>query len=721
MVKLAGEAMGKKNRRTEDSMESTQSLPFEAPCLFWVLQRAGNEAGLALSYSYLKLGRRQEVERFTGLLAKRIRADLGKGIEREPDRWLVAHIGGFGIPNAAALLARRVAEALGLSILALETGLSAHPDVARSYASLARTQRRALTCHPDSGPTAAPSFVKGRRIILVEDAVVTGTVLQHAIARLSAAGVLSVSPYVLVQVDSQGDSDYEDRLNRTALRKQGLAVLSEILNAENGIFTTRLVYLAFELGSPDFERLAATLTLYARLKLYLYALEYFGFQIPSTIDALADSLHKDTGIRFPYCRQLRTAASKDLFRTVLDILEEHGFDPPPKYAQMIALRLDKAVETLTFKKPHRVPSKRPRLKKTVKVGTTGIEIREGGRSTIDITVDPSPTKLMAMRHFLRETGYLPETGLYIGNQTSSRDERDGILTAIQGLSVLAVDEDQAAVIPEAVCIGPGMAATRKKLEELTELSDQRLPVFIGLDVDDTILGRKIVVDRIGTTCMTKEDLLEDRMGIAAAIVALSLRGVRVVFLSDNSADSTRRRIAAPLEQLFAFEKTVEPGMIDFYASGMVTHFRMAGPPGKRVPVHDSEYGIEHRLSAKVARVLQNLIGTVEESSEGKILASGLLGAYYTTRLANKESSGKWRPKRSIERTYPGVELGLTAHGNLEFPVTQQRDLFKDGSVAQISILPIVSSETVPEDEDERARLVMGIADALSGLDQTNLR
>ena len=695
--------------------QNSSTMKVSTTCLYRIVRGAANESELGLSYSFLKLGRQKEVKTYSEMLVERIRSDLRATIDTARENLIVVYIGGFGVPNAAALLARRVARDLGLPQLALQTGLSAHPDLARRYASLARRQRREVICHDETGNIDAPEIVNGKHTILIEDALVTGTLLRHACAKLAQAGARQIAPYVLLEVDCRGDSAFEDRLNRIALFREGTTTLANVLNAEGAVFTTRLVYLSLELVTLNFQKLLAKLSPVAKLNLYLCAIEYFGFRPPENMDLLVDALRQDFGIEFPNVRLLTQAASETFFEAVLDILEACQFRVPPESALSVCEQLVTVLKKARLKVAPPVVRKRPRLKLNVPVGRTGIEIREGGRSTIDITVAPPPTKLMAMNHFLEQRGYASAQGIYIGNQTSSKDERDGILTDIQGLTVMAVDEDQSNVIPEAQPIGPGMVATQKKLEELAKLPDDRLPVFVGLDVDDTILGRKIVVDVRGTSSMTKEDLLEDRMGIAVAIKALSRRGVHLVFLSDNSADSAQRRIVEPLRKVFIDRQQINNGRIDFYASGMVTKFELAGVPAGWQLLYDDAYGCEYRLSAVLAGILLDVLGGVVETGSGEVSARGLIGRYYTQRLAERGPGGRFELRQAIEQVYTGVQLGATRHGNLEYPVVQQRDLFADGSVAQISILPIVSSETVPEDEDERALLVKAIARAL--LDQ----
>jgi hypothetical protein len=596
--------------------------------------------------------------------------------------------------------------------LLLQTGLSAHPDLARRYASLVRRQRIEVLCYDEGGNAGAPEIVNGRRIILIEDAVVTGTLLWHVTTKLKQSGAVQILPFVLLEVDSRGDSAFEDRLNRQAYYLDGTAALIDVLNAEGAIYTTRLVYLTFEHACQDFQKLLDYLSPEAKLNLYLCANEYFGFRPPENMDLIAEALRHDFGIAFPGAEQQRLGASEPFFNAVLNILEAYQYRVPADIAPSVCGRIIAAMKQAEYDVEPHVLGKRSRLKIFARVGQTSIEIREGGRSTIDITVAPPPTKLMAMTHFLEQTGFAPEQGIYIGNQTSSKDERDGILTEIPGLAVLAVDEDQSAVIPEARAIGDGMVATQKKLEELVGMPDDGLPTFVGLDVDDTILGRKIVVDAKGALSMTKEDLLKDRIGIAIAITTLSNRGVHVVFLSDNSTDSARKRIIAPLRQTFIDRQRKNTGRIDFYASGMVTKFALIGKPEAWRLVFDDAYGKKYRLSPEQASALLDIVGLVEETETGEIVAWGVVGHYYTQKLAERGANSKFRLRKNIEKAYSGVQLGKTPYGNLEYPAVQQRDLFGDGSVAQISILPIVSSETVSEDEDERALLVQAIARAL---------
>ncbi|MCM8781282.1 MAG: hypothetical protein NC908_05105, partial [Candidatus Omnitrophica bacterium] len=128
------------------------------------------------------------------------------------------------------------------------------------------------------------------------------------------------------------------------------------------------------------------------------------------------------------------------------------------------------------------PNKRKKIKYKVPIGEVFLEIREGGNVTIDITrasIDRGegeldvPNKKDAMEDFLRTSGFNASEGIYIGNETSSLEERDGIVATIDGLKVFAVDEDQSKVAEGVEPIGKGIEATLlKQLVHLMETMDE---------------------------------------------------------------------------------------------------------------------------------------------------------------------------------------------------------------------------------------------------------
>jgi hydroxymethylpyrimidine pyrophosphatase-like HAD family hydrolase len=218
------------------------------------------------------------------------------------------------------------------------------------------------------------------------------------------------------------------------------------------------------------------------------------------------------------------------------------------------------------------PDKKQKLKKKVRVGNIWLEVREGGSVTIDITKASVlrgekyevPTKKEAMEDFIKSYGYSPEDGVYFGNETSSRESRDGIVAKIKGLTVYAVDKDQKLVIPEAIPIGAGIEATYRKLKEIAD-NPQDIK-FIGMDMDGTILGVK--PDKTPET-------LDDRKNMLETLIELIQKGIHLAVFADNASKVVIERVLEPLiREIKNRSIKVEDDFMSLYACGMVVKIKV---------------------------------------------------------------------------------------------------------------------------------------------------
>ncbi|MFC1809065.1 hypothetical protein ACFL3D_02940 [Candidatus Omnitrophota bacterium] len=343
-----------------------------------------------------------------------------------------------------------------------------------------------------------------------------------------------------------------------------------------------------------------------------------------------------------------------------------------------------------------------------------IEDRAGGQYSIDISKYPARTKVDAMTDYIVTNNLDVTKGLYIGNQTNSINERDGAVTQIQGITVLAVDENQAEVIPEASRVrdygihSTGPDATLEFLKQLLRKSDNELPQFIGFDIDNTILGQR--------PNLRKEVLFEDRKELAGKILTLMSRGVKIAFFTDADSEKMREQIAIDLRKLVVELNYQGPTTLTFYTSGMVSKFTVDIANEDLDVTYDKIYGSKHRLTKKVIDALKNVIGAVYEDENGQIVAKGLLGEFYTNVFAEKDDSGKWRLSTKIRETYTLYQPLDTAYGNVLSPVVEIRDEDKkEGTAAQVAIgrLPARGQKGVSVEDGEldiREELMIEIAE-----------
>jgi hypothetical protein len=320
----------------------------------------------------------------------------------------------------------------------------------------------------------------------------------------------------------------------------------------------------------------------------------------------------------------------------------------------------------------------------VQVLGQSIAIMEGGNFSIDIRHDPVPLKSQAMQDYL--TNEIPEIspcqGAYFGNQNQSISDRDARMIEINGLKVYGVDIQQDTIITEVEPIGIGMDATLKKLQEILSLPFAERPIFIGFDVDDTLLGLR--KDR------SKEDFLKDRRDLAETIAKLALEGVKIVFFSDGDSQVTLKRIGYPLTQIIQEKKLQESMSLTFYVSGMMTKMKLTiHSDTTPTVVYDPDYKAECRLKPNCVTLLANLIGRLTENVEGTMLGSGILADYYFRHLTRLSGDGLHVRNQDF---FPEFLTQLSPKGNVLPPTFDLRDFNSDiGDVSMLSITGLPSA------------------------------
>lgn len=357
-----------------------------------------------------------------------------------------------------------------------------------------------------------------------------------------------------------------------------------------------------------------------------------------------------------------------------------------------------------------VPRPRMRLVRVVEFRGRKLVVTEGGNMTIDIYDADAPTKTDAVRQFLRDYKLQARGGIYIGSQTSSFGSRDGELVLLRGsldkelvgIRVMAVDPDQESVMPGAERIGPGIDSTRAKLQEI--LRWQELPSFIAFSGDDVVIGRKPV--QMGSQTILEKGKLVDREAITDSLLAFVRQEVQIGFFSANSLDNLKDNVATPLQTLLNQNSIGKNGQeIAFYASGMTRRYKLVKRNGEWKIEDDPSYGKEYFLPPEITKAFAELIGGVREVPDGqkvRIRAEGLLGRYYTERLAQR-TEGDWRYKLrdGIRLNYPRFDGGTTEHGNVGPPEIQFRDGSRDAGATQIAVRPFPTTMLLPPSTDSR--------------------
>jgi hypothetical protein len=325
-----------------------------------------------------------------------------------------------------------------------------------------------------------------------------------------------------------------------------------------------------------------------------------------------------------------------------------------------------------------------RLKVDIQIFGQSISIMEGGNFSIDIRHNPFPLKSQAMQDYLTNEipGISPCQGAYFGNQNQTISDRDAAMVEISGLKVYGVDAKQDTIIAGVEPIGIGMDATLKKLQEILLLSPSQRPIFIGFDVDDTLLGLRM--DR------TKEEFLKDRRDLAEAIVQLAMEGVKIVFFSDGDSQVTLNRIGYPLMQILQEKKLQKSMTLTFYVNGMITKLKLATYPDTEPTVAiDADYGTECHLKANCVALLSNLIGGVAENINGLMLGSGILADYYFDHLTRLSADGLRMRNQDF---FPEFMTIQSLKGNVLPPTFDLRNFNSNtGDVTMMSITGLPSA------------------------------
>jgi len=336
------------------------------------------------------------------------------------------------------------------------------------------------------------------------------------------------------------------------------------------------------------------------------------------------------------------------------------------------------------------------------LGDLLVNARSGGRSSIDFTMAPDgdvPTKKHAIEDFLKSNGFEGKDGLYFGNQNEDINERDAIVAQIPGMQVIAVDEDPRRVtkhprIRNAMKDGiekPGLEGTLAELEALLQpgatIENKKLPKFVALDIDDTVLLNPSLARTPAI------DALEQK--IFDAIIQLRTRGVVVAIISDNDTKITADRVVRPLLGLAAqpqYGLTGDERAITFYTSGMATKFIARGAE-ETEREFDRAYGEKYRMPKTLSDALLEILGEARENDQGIMEGSGVLWDDYYLKITEVDELNKRRLKPELAAQFDRYKPQVTPAGNFEPQKPQERDpLVVDGqkTVAQITARPILA-------------------------------
>jgi adenine/guanine phosphoribosyltransferase-like PRPP-binding protein len=266
-------------------------------------------------FSYLKLGDKEALDHFAGMMAERIRRRLGNELQHHDDFRIVIQ-SMSGVRTSASLLAEKVALRLGIRTVRVQT---ARPrGIWRGdYSKLSKREKQNYIRRTQT-PISVESRqkFKGKNIIFIDDSLVRGVSLEGMRNLMRKRGAASLYAYYVMDLSASGDPSIEDKFNLGGLnRQQDLAeIVSKILSASQPVTTKLLQYLTAprifdaERSGKLLDNLLEGLSKDGKTDVLLTLYSDFAMVgHREWVDRLAESLATRRGIALP--RYAQTAAS----------------------------------------------------------------------------------------------------------------------------------------------------------------------------------------------------------------------------------------------------------------------------------------------------------------------------------------------------------------------------------------------------------------------------
>ena len=305
--------------------QTAAGQPFRA--LYRISPKSDHLKTMGVAYSYLKFGESRFIESFSAQLFDLIEAELREDIRHDPDQWVLVNPAGTNIPNAAFLLAKELSARLDLPWVSLAAPLGQSRSLQNRFASTTRNQEWVVTVNEAWGLADDFSF-RGKKVIFIDDGVLTGTIMESDAGYLKDAGAARVEPFVVAKLDGRGDDGFEKVVDLQILRQFGIDPLVDTLNDEQALYTTRTINYSFQLQGYEFHQMLRHLTLMARMNLYLYAIEYFGARAPEGLDWIAELIEAEVGVRCPRAGDFQRIQEEAFFGRVVDLIKRYDMRVP---------------------------------------------------------------------------------------------------------------------------------------------------------------------------------------------------------------------------------------------------------------------------------------------------------------------------------------------------------------------------------------------------------
>ena len=163
--------------------------------------------------SSIKLGRSAEINAAARRLADAIRSTQPLAISKN-EFVVVASEGRY--PIVARTLAQRVSEGRISHWLPLLRTCKDPVEGQRCFQHRDTLESRQKSLQPLTILPEAAREISGKRVLVVDDSVVSGAVLEALEVSLRPHGITAFQPYVVAIIDSQGNYAFESQVNRAS-------------------------------------------------------------------------------------------------------------------------------------------------------------------------------------------------------------------------------------------------------------------------------------------------------------------------------------------------------------------------------------------------------------------------------------------------------------------------------------------------------------------------
>jgi fructose-bisphosphate aldolase class II len=197
-ISIEVEGIGKKRTyipKSQGEIKSEISKIFENKKSVYRINRKDirSISELARDYSLLKFGDVQKVEKFADELVNKIEESIPQ-LKLNKQNWSIVSPPFFSLPSSSYMLAKKASDKLGIELIQAQKVRSLG-----NYSILAT--KKARKEEVKDSILIDSSIVKGKKVILIDDAVVSGATSKETIKALIKAGVKDIKCFFLIEFE----------------------------------------------------------------------------------------------------------------------------------------------------------------------------------------------------------------------------------------------------------------------------------------------------------------------------------------------------------------------------------------------------------------------------------------------------------------------------------------------------------------------------------------